>query len=614
MMNLYSKFRNFNTNNMRQKFILIALISLLTQEIIAQFTDFEHNGLTRQYIYYEPENLNEQMPLVFVMHGYTGDANSIRNYSEMNQFAEQYGFAVCYPRGTVDAGGNRFWNVGYAFHPNETVDDVGFLTQLAQYLQQTNGLNPDYTFATGMSNGGEMCYMLACQGYDTFKAVAPVAGMILQDILDECDAAPGIPVFEIHGSQDGVTPLAGDPENNDGWGSYPSIADTIDYFVEKNNCVTLVEGTLPNTDTSDGSFIVSEKYIYGINQNEVWYYKVVGGGHDWPGSGGNMDIEAGEQAWLFFQNYIDNNEVVLDLDAAISVYVPETNCGSTLITPSVSLTNFGFNNITVAQMTWQINDGNMQTINFNGTLSQNETQIFTLDPIDLTDGLYVFSASLITVNGVIDQNTQNNDAATSFLIGGSEYATQQVTLELLTDNWAEETSWEFKEVGGAIIDAGSYNESDDNTTFIEAFDVAPENCYEFEIFDSYGDGICCEFGDGFYSLTADNGEVIINGGEFEINEITEISVSEELSIGDSFLSSIYLYPNPTNSEVTLSIEKTNDSFSYSLYNTFGQLLEEESFQTNKKVISVARYTAGIYFIVVKSKALDIEATVRIIKE
>ena len=397
---------------MTQKIIfslLMSFMTLFTIEIKAQYTDFEHDGITRQYIYYEPETLNQQMPLVIVMHGYTGDANSIKNYSEMNDFADQYGFAVCYPRGTVDGGGNRFWNVGYAFHQNETVDDVGYLTQLTQYLQQTNGLNPDYTFATGMSNGGEMCYMLACQAYDTFKAVAPVAGMILQDILDDCDAAPAIPVFEIHGSQDGVTPLAGDPDNNDGWGSYPSIADTIDYFVEKNGCTTLVEGSVPDTDTSDGSFIVSEKYIYGVNQNEVWYYKVVGGGHDWPGSGGNMDIEAGEQAWLFFQNYIDNNIVVLDLDAAISVNVPETNCGDTIITPSVSLTNFGLNNITVAQMTWQINDGDIQTINFNGTLSQNQTQTFTLDPIDLTDGSYVFNASLISVNGVIDQNTQNNE-------------------------------------------------------------------------------------------------------------------------------------------------------------------------------------------------------------
>jgi polyhydroxybutyrate depolymerase len=604
---------------MKQKYtslILIIFSVLFTLEINAQYTDFEHDGITRQYIYYEPETLNQQMPLVIVMHGYSGDANSIRNYSDMNDFADQYGFAVCYPRGTVDDGGNRFWNVGYAFHPNETVDDVGYLTQLAQYLQQTNGLNPDYTFATGMSNGGEMCYMLACQAYDTFKAVAPVAGMILQDILDQCDAAPGIPVFEIHGSQDGVTPLAGDPDNNDGWGSYPSIADTIDYFVEKNNCTTLVEGTVPNTDTSDGSFIVSEKYIYGINQNEVWYYKVVGGGHDWPGSGGNMDIEAGEQAWLFFQNYIDNNIVVLDLDAAISVDVPETTCSDTIITPSVSLTNFGLNNITVAQMTWQINEGDIQTINFDGTLTQNETQTFILDPIDLIEGSYVFNAVLVSVNGVIDQNTQNNTAAASFDIGGSgnEYITQQVTLELLTDNWAEETSWEFREIGGAVLYSGSYNQSDDNTTFIEAFDVVPDNCYEFEIFDSYADGICCEFGDGFYSLTTDNGDVIIDGGEFEGSEITEIGIGEELSTSDAFTSYISLYPNPAKNEITLSIENTNNSSLYSLYNTFGQLLKEGTLKANKNVISVSQYSVGIYFIVVKNTASNIESTLRFIKQ
>ena len=440
--------------------------------------------------------------------------------------------------------------------------------------------------------------------------------MILQDILDQCDAAPGIPVFEIHGSQDGVTPLAGDPDNIDGWGSYPSIDDTIDYFVQKNACTTLIEGSVPNTDTSDGSFIVSEKYIYGVNQNEVWYYKVVGGGHDWPGSGGNMDIEAGEQAWLFFQNYIDNNIVVLDLDAAISVNVPETTCGDTIITPSVSLTNFGLNNITVAQMTWQINEGDIQTINFDGTLTQNETQTFTLDPIDLTEGSYVFNAVLVSVNGIIDQNTQNNTAATSFDIGGSgnEYVTQQVTLELFTDEWAEETSWEFREIGGAVLYSGSYNQSDDNTIFIEVFDVAPDNCYEFEIFDSYADGICCEFGDGFYSLTADNGDVIIDGGDFEGNELTEISIGEELSIGDAFLSSISLYPNPANSEITLSIENTNDISSYRVYNTLGQLLQTGTLQANKEVISVSKYTIGVYFIVVKNTVTSMESTLRFVKE
>jgi len=287
--------------------VLVSVIILFVLETQAQYTLFDHDGITRQYIYYEPTELNEQLPLVFVMHGFTGDANDIKNYSKMNDFADQYGFAVCYPRGTVDSGGNRFWNVGYAFHQNETVNDVGFLTELAVYLQDTHALNPDYTFATGMSNGGEMCYMLACQAYDTFKAVAPVAGMILQVILDECDESPAIPIFEIHGSQDNVTPLSGDPDNNDGWGAYPSIQSTINYFAEKNECTTVVNGLVPNIDTSDNSFIESEKHLNGINENEVWYYKVVGGGHDWPGAWGNMDIEAGQEAWLFFQNYIDAN-------------------------------------------------------------------------------------------------------------------------------------------------------------------------------------------------------------------------------------------------------------------------------------------------------------------
>ncbi len=310
--------------NHTYKIVLLVFTICCSHFIVqAQYTTFEHDGIDRQYIYYEPGDLDENMPLVFAMHGYTGDAANMRNYSDLNDLADQYGFAVVYPRGTTDGGGNRFWNVGYDFHPNEDVDDVGFLTDLAAYLQVTYGLNPDYTFATGFSNGAEMCYMLACQAYDTFKAVAPVAGMILQDILDGCDESPPIPIFEIHGSEDGVTPLSGDPNNNDGWGAYPSIASTIDYFVAKNECTTVVNETLPDTDPNDDSVIVSQKHQNGINNNEVWYYEVAGGGHDWPGAWGNMDIDAGEEAWLFFRLYMDGfltNPNYLYLDNTISIF------------------------------------------------------------------------------------------------------------------------------------------------------------------------------------------------------------------------------------------------------------------------------------------------------
>ena len=80
------------------------------EEVISFNTDystFNHQGEVRDYIFYEPENLAENAPLVFVLHSYSGDATSIYDYSGMNGVAEEYGFAVCYPRGTLDNYGNR---------------------------------------------------------------------------------------------------------------------------------------------------------------------------------------------------------------------------------------------------------------------------------------------------------------------------------------------------------------------------------------------------------------------------------------------------------------------------------------------------------------------------
>jgi lysyl endopeptidase len=308
---------------------------------------------------------------------------------------------------------------------------------------------------------------------------------------------------------------------------------------------------------------------------------------------------------------------ILDLDAAVSLDLPEVSCGETIITPSINLTNFGLNVITSAQITWQINSGALETINFSGSLSQNETQVFVLDPIDLGEGSYVFNVELVSVNGGNDQNASNNDVASPFTVGGSEneYVTSQVILELTTDDYAEETSWEFREIGGALIDSGSYNQtSDDNTTFVETFNVNLNTCYEFTLFDSYGDGICCQYGEGEYSLSTSDGEVIFEGAEFEESETTQMKTADQLSINETAVANISLYPNPTNNEITLSIGNTNESSSYSLYNTFGQLLQQGIVSQNKEVISVSGYTTGIYFIVVKNTTTNIESTLRFIKQ
>lgn len=272
-----------------------------------EYGTLEDDGLTRDYIYYHASSAPENCPLVFVCHGYTGSAEGIMGYSDFNQLAEEFGFAVCYPQGIEDSFGNTFFNVGYDFQDNETVDDVAYLQNLIGHLQGENSLSESDIFCTGLSNGGDFCYLLACEASETFKAVAPVAGMIRQEILDNCNPANEVSIFEIHGTDDNVTPFEGDPNNDDNWGAYPSIPETMEYWVDSFGLSLLESESLPDLVPGDGSTVLSEKYGLEGSCSEVWLYTIDGGGHDWPGAFGNMDISASRAAWEFFDGLCDGS-------------------------------------------------------------------------------------------------------------------------------------------------------------------------------------------------------------------------------------------------------------------------------------------------------------------
>jgi hypothetical protein len=66
--------------------------------------------------------------------------------------------------------------------------------------------------------------------------------------------------------------------------------------------------------------VVTEKHINGINNNEVWLYKVVNGGHDWPGVWGNMDINVSEEVWNFFsQSLVIADIGDINFDVSINI-------------------------------------------------------------------------------------------------------------------------------------------------------------------------------------------------------------------------------------------------------------------------------------------------------
>ncbi|RMF02493.1 MAG: T9SS C-terminal target domain-containing protein [Bacteroidetes bacterium] len=98
-----------------------------------------------------------------------------------------------------------------------------------------------------------------------------------------------------------------------------------------------------------------------------------------------------------------------------------------------------------------------------------------------------------------------------------------VTLSITFDNYPEETSWTVTNAGGATVaSGGTYGSEPDGSTLTEELCLA-DGCYTFTINDSYGDGICCAYGNGSYNLTDASG-TLASGGSFGSSESTSFCV------------------------------------------------------------------------------------------
>jgi len=189
--------------------ILVTTVKVHTQDFRNDMHEFEVDGRERIYYLHLPEKLDKNAPLIFVLHGYGGTAKGMIKFSGMNPVADKNGFAVCYPQAAMGDDDKNSWNVGYS---NPDIDDVNFLRTLAEYLQEKYGLSKQNIFCTGMSNGADMCYILACRSPEVFSAIAPVAGCMMDRTFESCNPGKPIPVSEMHGTDDSITLWQGDPD------------------------------------------------------------------------------------------------------------------------------------------------------------------------------------------------------------------------------------------------------------------------------------------------------------------------------------------------------------------------------------------------------------------
>ncbi len=149
--------------------------------------------------------------------------------------------------------------------------------------------------------------------------------------------------------------------------------------------------------------------------------------------------------------------------------------------------------------------------------------------------------------------------------GGTSCTDNEVTFNLNFDNYGSETSWTLKNSAGQTVESGSgYTNTSADVT--ETF-CLPAGCYDFTINDSYGDGICCSYGNGSYSLVAADGTTI-SGASFTSSETQQICIGTP--------------PPPTCTDVTLDLNFDNygSETTWTLKNSAGQTIESGSGYTN----------------------------------
>ena len=113
--------------------------------------------------------------------------------------------------------------------------------------------------------------------------------------------------------------------------------------------------------------------------------------------------------------------------------------------------------------------------------------------------------------GCTNSSACNYDASATLDDGSCILNGVDVVVTILTDNYPAETTWTVSDDAGAtVMSGGPY--STNATTYSESACLG-EGCYTLTVNDSFGDGICCGYGIGSYTVSVD-GTDVVTGGEF----------------------------------------------------------------------------------------------------
>jgi hypothetical protein len=209
------------------------------------------------------------------------------------------------------------------------------------------------------------------------------------------------------------------------------------------------------------------------------------------------------------------------------------------------------------------------------------------------------------VNGSADPVATNNSTSDAFNLA-TETTKSNITIKITLDGYGGETSWTLKNSAGVTVSSNPTYTSLNNTSTNPQADInltLPNDCYTFQINDSYGDGMCCGYGNGSYAVWAD-GVLIpgMTGAQFTSSDKKKFAVNASATaVEEAVVNNLRMFPNPTSSEVNLNFENTVNEAVIRVSDIQGRIvLSQNLSNVNFHKMDVSQLANGLYTVTINA--------------
>jgi len=350
--------------------ILFVLLPFLIASIMCEAQNFTshtllYDGELREYKMFVPvETGDEPLPLLFNFHGGAGFIDDQIGISDMRALAEEEKFVVVYPQALPDP--NDDGSTNWIHKDPSGIDDVFFIDALIDEISSTENIDLNRVYACGYSLGGEFTYELACRLNHRIAAIAAVARTMNVWTFNNCAPVHPTGVMTILGTDDTISPYEGIFWMGEQF--YLSAYETHDYWAEHNNTEIFFDVD------EDGTDINYHQWNFGDACVFVLHIRVDGGGHDWPGAFGNMDINSDDEIW----NYVSLFDLTGKIECEIASGINTSESLALSVFPNPTSSSINISGIESASAPYEL-------YSIEGKLLR--SGFITSDPaeIDLTD-------------------------------------------------------------------------------------------------------------------------------------------------------------------------------------------------------------------------------------